>query len=95
MALKKWDFYDEGRIRYQVSVRNDGQDCDGRIDHGVDEFEMTHGELATRIGLATIRHGQAHTVEVCEGEFNTHVTMVFGSNHDEGWSRTTISWQEI
>lgn len=92
--LGKWTLIDDGR-RYRVTVEVDGRDCDGPITHGVEVFEMSYGELAMRVGLAAIRHGNLGFACQTEDHLDDHAIMVFSNSHDEGFSRTTIEWAEL
>jgi hypothetical protein len=82
----------EKKTLYNVSVECDGQDCDGPISHGVDKFEMTRAEIAQRIGFAMLRHGNGQIT--AESTYEKGEIILF-NNHDEGFSRTHITWDEI
>ncbi len=77
--------------KYKIEIERDGQDCDGPINHGVDEHVGDYSDLALAVGFATLRHKSAHLVEADE----TGATYVFSNSHDEGFSRTTISFREL
>lgn len=93
--MEKLEMYFQTDITYRVTIENDGQDCDGPINHGQNQYEMSYQDLAARLGLAVLRHGNAQTIEVVEHEDSTFIVLVFSSAHDEGFSRTTISFEEI
>ena len=80
------------KLRYNVSIESDGRDCDGSHYSPTREEILDYTELAQTVGYATLRHG--HVSTSVNDETNV-TTMVFSHRHDEGFSRTCISFYEL
>ena len=77
--------------RFKVTSESDGRDCDGPITHGQEIREMNYSELAQLMGFALLRHGSCYPQDCGEGV----TTFVFSHKHDEGFSRTCITFEEV
>ncbi len=94
-TLEKWtpDFTNF-RETYRVVIHTTGLDCDGPIDHGVDEYEMTYEELALKVGLKTM-HGY-RIVHEREHRDGSGGNIIFEKPNDEnGYSRVNIEFTEL
>jgi hypothetical protein len=80
-------------FKYEVITECSGRDCDGPITHGERRQTMTYAELSQCIGGAFLSHGNGHVQDIEDGSTWTH--MVFGHQHDEGFSRMDVSFREL
>ena len=81
--------------KYNVTIESDGMDCDGPINHGKHELILSRAELTQEIGCAFLMHGAGSVQESEPSQGDTFTYMVFGHNHDEGFSRTAIQFYEL